>query len=326
MIAKAATLLCALLLALAASSAAAEQAPTALKLALQWRPQSQFAGYYMARDKGFYRDAGIDVTLLHGNAKQGALQMLGDGQAELATALLADALVKAPQFALVTQVIRRSNLMLIGWKDEGIIDAASLDGRRVSYGNDGAALAFAAFFAKQGVRPLAIPQHYSIKLFLQHGVAACSAMEYSEYHLLTQAGVDFSRVTTFLMRDYGLGFPEDGLYARSDWITGHRDVALALRRATLAGWRYAREHREETLDAVIAEARRAKQPVNRPHERWMLEHVLESVFVAGERAEQLGTLSQAEFESSAQALQGAGFIKALPSFPRFAPFDRQAGR
>ena len=330
MIATLATLLCVLLLGPTASGlAAAAETPataTALRLALQWRPQSQFAGYYMARDKGFYRDAGLDVTLLHGSAKQGALEMLEDGQADLATALLADALVRAPRLSQVVQIIRRSNLMLIGWKDEGIVDAASLDRRRVSYSSNGAALTFAAFFAKHGVRPQAIPQHYSIKLFLQHGVAACQAMEYSEYHLLTQAGIDADRVTPFLMRDYGLGFPEDGLYARSDWITGHRDTAQALRQATLAGWQYARDHREETLDAVIAEARHARLPVNRPHERWMLNHVLDSIFVPGEAAERVGRLAPSEFQNSAQALLKAGLLKTLPDFSRFAPFEPKEER
>jgi len=324
-----AALLCCLLLGVVASdfAAAAEDASrTALKLALQWRPQSQFAGYYMARNKGLYRAAGLNVTLLHGNAKQGALDMLADGRADLATALLVDGVVNAPQLGLVMQVIRRSNLMLIGWKDQGIVDVASLDQRRISHGNDGAALAFAAFFARHNVRPLVIPQYYSIKLFLQGGVAACSAMEYSEYHLLAQAGIDADRVTTFLMRDYGLGFPEDGLYARSEWIASHRETALALRRATLAGWEYARDHREETLDVVIAEAQRAQLPVNRPHERWMLRHVLDSIFVAGERPESVATLRRAEFESTAQALLGAGFISELPSFSRFAPFDQRSGQ
>ena len=328
MIATLATLLCALLLGPIASglAAAAETPPTALRLALQWRPQSQFAGYYMARDKGFYRDAGLDVTLLHGSAKQGALEMLEDGQADLATALLVDALARAPRLSQVVQIIRRSNLMLIGWKDEGIVDAASLDRRRVSYSSNGAALTFAAFFAKHDVRPQAIPQHYSIKLFLQHGVAACQAMEYSEYHLLTQAGIDADRVTPFLMRDYGLGFPEDGLYAKHDWIARHADTALAVRRATLAGWQYARDHREETLDAVIAEAKRAQLPVNRPHERWMLNHVLDSIFVPGEPPEQAGSLSAAEFQNSAQALLKAGLLKTLADFSRFAPFEPKEER
>ena len=327
MIAKVVALLCCLLLGPAATAVAAEGAPgTALRLALQWRPQSQFAGYYMARDRGFYRAAGFDVTLLHGSAKKGALEMLEDGQADLATALLVDGVVKAPQLALVLQVVRRSNLMLIGWKDQGIIDVGSLDQRRISHGGDGAALAFAAFFARHGVRPQVIPQYASIRLFLLGGVAACSAMEYSEYHLLAQAGIDRERVTTFLMRDYGLGFPEDGLYARSDWIAGHAEAALAMRRATLAGWQYARDHLEETLDVVIAEAQRAQLPVNRPHERWMLRHLLDSIFVPGEKPEQAGSLSASEFQATAQALQGAGFIKQLPSFSRFAPFDKKENR
>ena len=311
-------------LASTASVAAEPSEPrTPLNLALQWKPQSQFAGFYLARDKGFYRDAGLDVTLLHGDSRRSALSMLEDGQADLATVSLVDALAKAPNFGLVMQLVRRSNLMLIGWKEKGITDLASIDKQRISYWEGGYSLTFEMFFAKNGIHPQVIPQYYSINLFLQRGVAACAAMEYNEYHLLAQAGINPDQVTTFLMRDYGLGFPEDGLYAKTDWIDRHAKTALAVRRATLAGWEYARDHPEEALDIVLAEARRAKLPSNRSHERWMLRHIVDSIFVPDESAEQVGTLSLSEFQASAQALRNAGLLKKTPVFSRFAPFEKE---
>ena len=313
-----------LILGIAATTtdAVAAEPLTPLNLALLWKPQSQFAGFYLARDKGFYRDAGLDVTLLHGSYKQSSLKMLANGQADLATAFLVEALVKAPDSSLIVQLIRRSNLMLIGWKEKGVNDVSSLDQQRVSHWEDASSLTFSLFFAKNGVHPQIIPQYYSINLFLHRGVVACSAMEYNEYHLLAQAGVDPDQITTFMMRDYGLDFPEDGLYARSDWIDRHPETALAVRRATLAGWEYARAHPEEALDIVIAEAHRAKLPVNRPHERWMLRHILNSIFVPGSRPEEVGTLSPSAFKASTQALIGAGLLKKAPDYSRFAPFDQ----
>ena len=314
-------------LAITASVAAEPSEPRSpLNLALQWKPQSQFAGFYLARDKGFYRDAGLDVTLLHGNSRKSALSMLEDGQADQATASLIDALAKSPNFGLVLQLVRRSNLMLIGWKEKGIKDVVSLDQQKISHWEGGYSLTFEMFFAKNRIHPQVIPQNYSINLFLQRGVAACAAMEYNEYHLLAQAGINPDQVTTFLMRDYGLGFPEDGLYAKADWINHHGKTALAVRRATLAAWEYARNHPEEALDIVIAEARRAKVPVNRSHERWMLRHILDSIFVPGENPERVGTLSPSEFQASAQALVDAGHLKNPPSFLRFAPFEKEEGR
>ncbi len=313
-------------LAVTTTAVVAAEPLTPLNLALQWKPQSQFAGFYLARDKGFYRDAGLNVTLLHGSSRRSALSMLEDGQADLATAFLVDALSTSPDSSLIVQLVRRSNLMLIGWKEKGINDVASLDKQKVSHWENASSLSFTLFFAQNGVHPQIIPQYYSIKLFLQRGVSACAAMEYNEYHLLAQAGIDPDQITTFKMRDYGLGSPEDGLYAKTDWIDRHRETALAIRRATLAGWEYARDHPEEALDIVIAEAHRAKLPANRPHERWMLRHILDSIFISGTKPEEVGTLSPSAFKASTQALIDAGLLKKTPDFSRFAPFNTESSR
>ena len=87
-----------------------------------------------------------------------------------------------------------------------------------------------------------------------------------------------------------------------------------------------RDNPEEALDIVIAEARRAKVPVNRSHERWMLRHILDSIFVPGESPERVGTLSPSEFQASVQALVDADHLKNPPSFLRFAPFEKEEGR
>ena len=143
---------------------------------------------------------------------------------------------------------------------------------------------------------------------------------------MKDAGINPDQVMTFLMRDYGLGFPEDGLYAKADWIDHHGKTALAVRRATLAAWEYARNHPEEALDIVIAEAHRAKVPVNRSHERWMLRHILDSIFVPGESPERVGTLSPSGYQAGVQALVDGGHLKNPPSFLRFAPFEKEEGR
>jgi NitT/TauT family transport system substrate-binding protein len=312
---------------------------TTLRVALQWKPQSQFAGFYMADAKDLYRAAGLDVRLYHADALRNSLDMLRDGEAELATSFLADALIASakspssprgapgrvqPSLVQVAQMVRRSNLMLVAWKELGIDGAADLDGRRVSYWQGSFSSSYEAFFRAKGIRPEQIPQYYSVNLFLRRGVAACAAMEYNEYDRIRQAGIDEDRLTVFLMRDFGLGFPEDGIYASPEWIARNRDTALAFRKATIAGWEYARSHVEETIDIVLAEARKAGVPANRPHERWMLGHILSSIFIQGESADKVGVLDAAEFDKTVGALRSAGLLSGVPSFAAFAPMQEKA--
>ena len=302
-----------------------------VRLALQWQPQSQFAGYYLARDKGLYRAAGLDLGLLHASALHSSQDMLRAGAADLATLFLTDALITAsPRSAdrsvesaivQVAQLVQRSNLMLLAWKDMGVTQAKGFDGQRVSYWPGGFSASFQAFFATNAIRPEAIPQYYSINLFLRRGVVACAAMEYNEYHRIWQAGIDPGRITAFRMRDYGLGFPEDGLYTTASWASRNPELARAVRGATLAGWAYARAHPEEAIDAVLAEARKAGVAANRPHERWMLRHILDSIFVPGTPSAAIGSLDRSAFASAVLALRSAGLLDQAPEFAVFAPVE-----
>jgi len=313
----------------------APKLPTTIRVALQWKPQSQFAGFYMAKAKDLYRAAGLDVRLHHADATHNSLDMLRDGGAELATSFLADALIAAcknpasagtalPGIVQVAQVVRRSNLMLVAWKDLGIHSAADLDGRRVSYWQGGFSSSYEAFFHARGIRPLPIPQYYSVNLFLSRGVAACAAMEYNEYDRIRQAGIDEDQLSVFLMRDSGLGLPEDGIYAAAGWMAHNRETALAFRRATMAGWAYARGHVEETIDVVLAEAKKSGVAANRSHERWMLGHILASIFVKGESPERIGALDAVDFEKTVDLLRRDGLLDRAPSLSAFAPMQESA--
>ena len=308
---------------------AAEQQATEdlfpVRIALQWLPQSQFAGYYMASELGYYRQAGLDVTLLHAGPGPSSLDYLVNDQADFSTMFLGDAIVYAREpiaLAQVAQFAQRSNLMLIGWKEMGINSPADLDGKRISYWPGTFSITFTAFFRQHGIEPHVLPQHHSVNLFLNRGVAACAAMYYNEYHRIYQAGHDYDQLTLFLMRDYGLGFPEDGLYTRAETAARYPDVSIALRQATLAGWEYARKHPEEALDAVIRASRQAGVPANRPHSRWMLEHVLASIFPP-EADVVPGLLNADGYKQTVQSLVEAGLVDHILSLDQFFPIPLQ---
>ncbi len=308
-----------------AETAKADQPLFPLRLALQWLPQSQFAGFYVARDRGFYRDAGLDVTLLHTGPGPSSLDYLAEGKADFATMFLADAIMKSRTpvpLAQVAQVLRRSNLMLVAWKDEGIEKPSDLDGRLVSYWPNAFSAAFETFFAIHEIKPGFRPQNYTVNLFLNRGVAACAAMFYNEYHRIYQAGVDRDRLTVFMMRDYGLGFPEDGIYTSAKNAREHPEACEALRQATLAGWEYAVQNREEAVEAVLSESRLVGVPANRPHTRWMLDNVLLSIFPPDDDGEP-GRLDAATYRGVVGMLDKAELVSGAPSFETFAPFEKE---
>lgn len=306
-----------------------------VRLALQWQPQSQFAGYYMAQKKGFYREAGLTVTLLHGDIERSSRAMLADGSADAGSLMLADAIVAAQAGAADTaatqvslrqlsQLFQHSLLTLVAWKDMGIERPEDLNGRPVSLWQGSFSLAYEAFLRKHGASPVRIPQYGSVQLFLQRGVVAAAAMEYNELNRLYLAGIDADRLTVFRMRDFGLGMPEDGLYARADWAARHPQAARALSQATLRGWEYARQHPEETLDTVLELAEKAGVVTNRAHERWMLKTVLAAIFVDGAAPDAVGRIDPDMYARAVRSLREAGLIDAA-AVPALADFQLPHG-
>lgn len=294
---------------------------TPVTLMLLWTPQSQFAGYYVALEKGFYEQHGLNVALVRGGPDRDQIEYLKSGKADFAILWLTTALAardKGEPVIHLGQVINRSNLALVGWKDRGIRTVKDLDKRRISVWGGSFRPAFMSYFRAKGVKPDILLQNYSVNLFLRHGVDACSVMRYNEYHVLYQCGVEQDELTTFFLSDYDCPLPEDGLYCLKKTFREKPDVSRAIVEASLEGWRYAADHREEALDIVMKEVREEHVPTNRAHMRWMLNTMLESIFPAKPGDWQVGILNGDAYRKTVKMLKQAGLIGDAPSFKSFS--------
>lgn len=278
-------------------------AATPVRLILQWEPQAQFAGYYMAAEKGIYSARGLDVEVVSGGPTIDPIAYLWDGEADFATSFLTGALEaygKGPPIVDICQVVNRSNLLIVAHRSS-VKDRDELDGSRMSLWGSSFRSAYLDFFDAAGVRPELVPQYYTVSLFLRGGVDACAAMEYNEFHTIIQSGIDSDELTTISLRDAGFDFPEDGVYTLASTQRERPGLCLRFAAATMEGWRYCRDHPTEALDVVMREARQAHVPTNRVHQQWMLEHILASIFAQGD-AEDEGV----EADASGEPGTGAG--------------------
>lgn len=303
------TLTLALVLLLGLSPVAPAWAFTTIRLALQWTPQAQFAGYYVAFEKGFYLRKGLDVSIQRGGPGREPVKALLSGQADVGTFFLTAALLFRDQgvpLVHLGQIVGQSHQLLLAW-EEDIEDLDDLEGRRISLWGDDFRGAYLALFDDRGITPHLVPQHDSVSLFRRGFVDACAAMSYNELHRLLLSGVASEDLVVFDLAREGYDFPEDGLYALSSFAEANAEACRDLVEATLEGWRYAAENVEEALDIVMEQARRAHVPTNRVHQRRMLEQILPSI-VAGP-----GALSQEAYERTAETLQRVGTLeRALP--------------
>jgi NitT/TauT family transport system substrate-binding protein len=295
-------------------------------LVLHWDHQAQFAGYYMALDKGFYAAEGLDVTIIRGGPNVRSCELTGSGKATFCTTMLSTALEKRENgipLVLIAQIVNRSNFEVVAWKKPDgkngreILKPSDLAGRRITIWEQDFRLPYMAFLDAQDIKPEIIPQYYSLSLFLNHGADACSAMRYNEYHWLLQHGVNPDDLTVFNLCDNGVPLPEDGIYTLDSTYEKDPAMCRAFAKASIAGWVYARQHPDEALEAVMRRVDEASLPTNRAHMQWMLKEMLDSIFPCDSSGWILGKLSPNSYRQVTTMLKRFGAIVSAPDYESF---------
>ena len=307
-------------MALLGSNLMASDSPLAQVTFLpQWIPQAQFAGYMMAFEKGFYKDAGLDVKILRGGPTNPPLEALESGQATFCTSWVSTAVKKrssGTRLVNLAQIVQRSALMLIVKKSSGINTLEDLNGRRVGLWQGDFRIQPLALFKIHHLNVIEIPMYSSINLFLKGGVDAISAMWYNEYHTILNSGFDANELNTFFFSDYGLNFPEDGIYCLEKTLNENPKVCESFVQASLKGWVYALEQPDETLNVVMKYTHAAHTGTNRAHQMWMLARMKDLIFPGGDRTD-LGKLDQKQYLLVTDTLQSLGFVEDHVRFEDF---------
>ncbi len=292
---------------------------TKISLVPQWIPQAQFAGYMMAVEKGFYREAGLDLTLLRGGPDNPPFEALRTGKATFCTDWVSAGIRnRASGLPVINigQIVQRSALMLIAKKRSGITSVADLEGKRIGLWGGNFQIQPMAFFRKYDLSVTTVPLYSTINLFLKGAVDAASAMWYNEYHIILNSGYDPDELKLFFFRDYGLNFPEDGMYCLEETYKANPDLCKRIVQASLRGWLYAFENQAETVDLVMKYADAAHTGTNKAHQRWMLARMKDLIIPDGDKTG-LGKLKEADYATVAETIKSFHLIEEIPAFRDF---------
>ncbi len=307
----------ALLLTLLASPPEAKQLQKVTFLP-QWVPQAQFAGFYIARERGIYKKYGLDVTILPGGPDALPSAALASSHAIFTTMWLASAIMlksRGMNVVNLGQIIQKSSLMLVAWKQKGIERLDDIKGRKVGVWGPPFGTECRMLFKKYNLKVREIPQSFTVNLFLRGGVDAASAMWYNEYHIILDSGVSPSKLTTFRFSDYGFNFPEDGIYTLAQNYESNPQICKAFVRASMEGWKYAFSHPEETITVILQEMIKRHIPASRAHQRWMLTKM--RVLTMADSNEIFGKLTKERYAFVAGMLKYYNVITTIPDFKSF---------
>jgi len=226
-------------------------------LQLKWVTQAQFAGYYVAKDKGFYKDAGLDVTINPGGPDISPPQIIAGGGADVVIDWMPSALAsreKGVPLVNIAQPFKRSGMMLTCRKDSGIKSPKDFPGKTLGvwfYGNEYPFLSWMAKLniptdgSKNGVKVL--KQGFNVDPILQKQADCVSTMTYNEYWQIIDAGIPASELVVFKYEDQGVSTLEDGLYVMEKNLKDPAFVNKMAKfvKASMKGWAWARNNPKE---------------------------------------------------------------------------------
>ncbi len=299
------------------------QAEDALTLQLKWVTQAQFGGYYVAKDKGFYKEEGLDVTILPGGPDIAPVQVLAGGGADVTVEWMPAALAareKGLPIVNIAQPFKSSGMMLTCLKESGITDPKTdFKGKTLGVWFSGNEFPFLSWMAHLGLPTEGGPdsvtvlkQGFNVDPLLQKQAACISTMTYNEYGQVLDAGIKPEDLVTFKYEDQGVATLEDGLYVLEEKLgdPAMEDKLVRFVRASMKGWKYAEEHPEEAAEIVMENDETGAQTIE--HQTRMAQEIAK--LTAGSN----GALEEADYKRTVETLLAGGSDPVIAKEPEGA--------
>jgi NitT/TauT family transport system substrate-binding protein len=270
---------------LATASASQGQGLTKVTLQSKWVVQAQFAGYYAAKEKGYYKDAGLDVTIKAGGPDIIPEQVVLGKQAEFGINWMGSTLAQRDtgnDLVNIAQVYARSGTTEVTFKSSGIDTFRKMRGKKFGVWIFGNEFEQRAALVKYGMDPdkdvQLVKQNFDMLAFLNGEIDAASAMTYNELAQVLEVKnpktgklYKLSDLNVFKYSDLGTGMLQDGVFVRGDWIKDPKNQATAVKflEASFKGWIYCRDHLTECTNIVLKNG----PALGRSHQRWQMNEV-----------------------------------------------------
>lgn len=317
-------------IAMAAGAAMALASSTALAaddltLQLKWVTQAQFAGYYVAKDKGYYDEVDLNVEIKPGGPDIAPPQVIAGGGADVIVEWMPAALAareKGVPLVNIAQPFKRSGMMLTCRKETGITSPEDFKGKTLGVWFFGNEFPFLSWMSKLGISTdggadgvTVLKQGFNVDPIIQKQADCVSTMTYNEYWQVIDAGFSPDDLVVFNYTDQGVATLEDGLYTTEENLADP-EMADKLSRfvaASMKGWEFARENPDEAADIVLENDASGAQ--TEAHQRRMMGEV--NKLTEGSD----GTLDVAAAETTVDSLLSGGDDPVITKRPEGAWTD-----
>ena len=297
--------------ALLALSAGAAEAADQITLQLKWVTQAQFAGYFVAKDKGFYDEVGLDVTIKPGGPDINPSQVIAGGGADVVVDWMPSALAtreKGVPLVNIAQVFQTSGMMLTCRNDSGVTSPDKFADKTLGVWFGGNEYPFLNWMGKLGLKTdgsaggvKVLKQGFNVDPLLQKQADCISTMTYNEYWQVIDAGMKPEDLTTFKYEDQGVATLEDGLYTLEATLQDPAKVELLAKflKASMKGWDYAVANPDEAAMITLENDETGAQ--TEKHQKRMMGEIAKLV---GTNAKGTGYLDEAAYNRTVETPDG----------------------
>ncbi len=302
---------------------------TPVRVQLQWAPQAQFAGYFAAKEKGFYADEGLDVEIVPGGPDV-IPQVAGSASngpeftiSWVPKVLEAREAAEPSDLVDIAQIFQRSGTLSVSWKDSNITGPADFAGKKVGvwdFGNEFEVTAAGRTVGlEEGTDYTKVIQPFDMTLLLSREIDVAEAMIYNEYAQVLEATnpdtgqlYQPSDLNVINYNEVGTAMLQDALFARASWLAeaGNSDTAVKFLRATFRGWIYCRDNAAECVNLVLA----AGSTLGAGHQAWQLNEINALIWPSPDG---IGQLDQALWDQTVQIALDSGIIENEPGADAF---------
>ncbi|MCU0513006.1 MAG: ABC transporter substrate-binding protein [Anaerolineae bacterium] len=281
------TMALALLTLLVVPLTAAQDVPT-VRVQMKWVTQAQFAGFYAARELGYWEEEGLNVEVLPGGPDIGPQQVVAAGGAEFGIDWLGSMLASREQGTKavnIAQIYQRSGMRQLTWKDSGLETFADLRGTVTGVWGFGNQYPLFAALVKNEIDPdnpddiTIFNQPFDMVAFLNREIDSAAAMTYNEmaqvFEYVAEDGTfpvyTPDDVNILDLNEEGTAMLEDLVFVNEDWLAqaGNEEIAIQFLRGSFRGWVYCRDNVEACVDFVLAEG----ATLGTGHQLWMMNEV-----------------------------------------------------
>lgn len=312
------TLAAALALGVTTSAYAADN----VALQLKWVTQAQFAGYFVAAEKGFYADENLEVEIKPGGPDIAPAQVIAGGGADVVLDWMPSALAsreKGLGLVNIAQPFKSSGMMLTCRKDSGITSPADFKGKTLGVWFFGNEYPFLSWMSKLGIPTdgseggvTVLKQGFNVDPILNKQADCVSTMTYNEYWQIIDAGLSADDLIVFKYEEQGVATLEDGMYVLEDNLKDEafKDKMVRFVRASMKGWKYAEENPDEAAEIVLENDASGAQ--TEKHQKRMMGEIAK--LTAGSN----GALDAADYQRTVDTLLGGGSDPVISKAPEGA--------